>query len=139
MNYLNIRLSNGSTSNVKEMFYNENHVALELPRVVFVDFGVQYTGESFFPNNPSRRGWFPIYPVENKCYTSDKKSNNGLIPSKIVANLTNKEAEHRLTYIMFSRVCKFLDIGLKGSIALYRLCHVIRKQSKMNKCIEEEK
>ena len=70
--YLNIGLSNSSTGNIKEIFYDENHMVLELPRVVFVDFGAQYTGESFFPNDPSRSGWFPIYPVENKCYTPDK-------------------------------------------------------------------
>ena len=61
------------------------------------------------------------------------------IPGKMVANLTNKEAEHGLTHAMFSRVRKFSDIGLKDGIALHRLCHVIRKQSKMKKRIEEEK
>jgi len=76
VNYLNVRLSNSSTSNVKEMFYDKNYVAPELPRVVFADFGVQHAGESFFPNKPLRRGWFPIYLVENKCYTPDKKSND---------------------------------------------------------------
>ena len=77
LNYLNVGLSNSSTGNIKEIFYDKNYMVLELPRVVFVDFGVQYTGESFFPNDPSRRGWFLIYPVKNKCYISDKKSNDG--------------------------------------------------------------
>ena len=61
------------------------------------------------------------------------------IPSKMVTNLTNKEAKHGLIYIMFSRVCKFSDIGLKDGIALHHLYHIIRKQSKMKKQIEEEK
>ena len=39
LNYLNVGLSNGSTGIFKEMFYNENHVVPELPRIVFVDFG----------------------------------------------------------------------------------------------------
>ena len=49
LNYLNVGLSNGSTGIVKEMFYDENHVAPDFPRVLFAHFGAQYTGESFFP------------------------------------------------------------------------------------------
>ena len=67
------------------------------------------------------------------------KAQGMTIPGKMVANLTNKEAEHGLTYTMFSRVCKFSDISLKDSIALHYLCHIIRKQLKMKKHIEEEK
>ena len=77
LNYLNVGLSNGSTGVIKEIFYDENHVALELPRVVFADFGVQYAEELFFSNDLSRSRWFLICPVENKCYSSDKKSNDG--------------------------------------------------------------
>ena len=49
------------------------------------------------------------------------------IPGKMVANLTNKEAKHRLIYTIFSKIHKFSDIGLKDGIALHHLCHVIRK------------
>ena len=62
-----------------------------------------------------------------------------MIPGKIVANLTNKEAEHGLMHAMFSRACKFSDAGLKDGIALHRSYYVIRKQSKIKKHVEEEK
>ena len=74
-NFLNLGLSNGSTGIVKEIFYDTNRPAPQLPKFVFVDFGVQYTGRSFFPSNDTRKGWFPIYPVENKCYSPNTKLN----------------------------------------------------------------
>ena len=74
-NFLNVGLSNGSTGIVKEIFYDSNRPAPQLPKFVFVDFGVQYTGRSFFPSNNTRKGWFPIYPVENKCYSPNTKLN----------------------------------------------------------------
>ena len=47
------------------------------------------------------------------------------IHEKIVTSLTKQEVEYSLTYVMFSRVHKFLDIGLKDSITLNRLCTAI--------------
>ena len=46
--------------------------------------------------------------------------------------------EHGITYVMFSRVRKFSDIGLKDRIQRSRLCEAIRKQPKMARQIREE-
>ena len=42
-----------------------------------MDFGDSYTGESFFPNDPSKKGWFPVYPFKNSAYTADRTSSDG--------------------------------------------------------------
>jgi hypothetical protein len=34
-----------------------------MPSHVWVDFGLSYTGPTFFPLDPSRCGWIPIQPV----------------------------------------------------------------------------
>ena len=55
-NILNVGLSNGSTGIVKDIFYNVDKPAPGLPKLVFVDFDVEYTGDTFFPNDESRKG-----------------------------------------------------------------------------------
>ena len=148
---------------VKDIFYDVSTPPPGLPKFVFVDFNDQYTGPSFFPNDPTRRGWFPIYPIKCK-YHSRRRSENepyeehtrtmlplklcwawtawktqGMtIKGKIVAYLSTHEAEHGVTHVMFSRVCKLSDIGLKDGIQRSRLCEAIRKQSKMNRRVREE-
>ena len=72
-NMLTVGLSNGSTGEVMEIFYHSNKPPPALPKFVFVDFKTQYTGPSFFPNDPSRRGWFPVHPVECKCFTPNQR------------------------------------------------------------------
>ena len=163
-NYLQIGLSNGSTGIVREIIYDVDKPAPGLCKFVFIDFGTEYTGTSFFPNNEIRRGWFPIYPVTNKCYTPNRRGNDGYtensytmlplklcwawigwkvqgmtIRDKIVAYLGKKEAEHGITYVMLSRVRKFLDIGIKDGIGKSRLCEAIRKQGKIKRQLNEEK
>ena len=54
-NYLQVGLSNGSTGIVRELFYDETKPAPGLPKLIFVDFGVEYTGDTFFTNNDSRK------------------------------------------------------------------------------------
>ena len=78
-NILNVGLSNSAIGIVKELFYNANKPAPALSKLVFVDFNVEYTGEMFFPNNKSRKGYFPIYPLQNKCFTLSRRSNEGYI------------------------------------------------------------
>ena len=55
-NILNVGLSNGSTGIMKEIFYNVDKPAPGLPKLVFMDFDVEYTRDIFFPNNESRKG-----------------------------------------------------------------------------------
>ena len=57
----------------------------------------------------------------------------------IVVYLGTKEADYRITYVIFSRVRKFSDIGTKDGIDKYRLYNAICKQGKMKRCINEEK
>ena len=51
---------------VKDIVYDHDIPAPKLPKFVWVDFGEDYTGPSFFPNSPNRKGWFPIHLVTNK-------------------------------------------------------------------------
>ena len=62
------------------------------------------------------------------------------IPTKVVVSLTSREKEHGLTYVTFSRVTKFSNLGIKDSerISKNRLCIKIRNHLKMNKRILEE-
>ena len=62
-----------------------------------------------------------------------------IIPRSIVVHLGTKEADHRITYVIFSRVCKSSDIGTKDRIDKCRLCEAIWKQGKMRRRINEEK
>ena len=50
-----VGICNGSTGIVKDIVYEEGVPPPGLPRFVIVDFGDQYMGESFFPDNPDRR------------------------------------------------------------------------------------
>ena len=45
-NYLNVGLSNGSMGIKKELFYNANKPAPALPKFIFIDFDIEYTGDT---------------------------------------------------------------------------------------------
>ena len=119
----------------------------------------------FLPNDISRKGWVPVYPVTNKTWTPSVRGQNGYvehtrkmlplklcwawtiwkaqgmtIPTKVVVSLTDKEREHGLTYVALSRVTKFSNLGIKDTEGLskHRLCTKIRKHPKMTKRLEEE-
>ena len=62
---------------VRELIYNTDKPASGLSKLVFVDFGTEYTCNSFFPNNKTRKGWFSIYSVPNKCYTANRRDSDG--------------------------------------------------------------
>ena len=57
------------------------------------------------------------------------------IHTKVVVCLTDKECEHRQTYIALSRVIKFSNLGIKDTEGLSknRLCKKIRNHPKMKK------
>jgi len=75
-NYLQVSLYNSLIGIIREL-YNTDKPTPSLPKLVFIDFGTKYTGTSFFPNDKTRRGWFPIYPVMNKYYTTNRRGGNG--------------------------------------------------------------
>ena len=168
-NYLSAGLSNGSVGLAKEFIYDSDKSPPHLPHFIFVDFGAEYKGKSFFPNDISRKGWFPIFPVTNKAYSTTKRGEKGFgdkgftehsrtmlpiklcwawtvwkvqgmtIPDKAVVRLTDYEPEHGYSYVAFSRLTRLTDIGLEDGITKNRLCSSIRKHSKMKRRIEEEK
>ena len=77
INLLNLGLANGSTGVVKDIVYDSQTSAPGLPKYIWVDFREQCTGETFFPENDERRGWFPVHPVSQKNWTADKRKENG--------------------------------------------------------------
>lgn len=124
INLLNIGLSNGSTGIVKDIVHEDGTTAPNLPKHAWVDFGEQCTGETFFPDNDERRGWFPVCPVETKYWTKNIRRDGGCeehvrtilpiklcwawtiwkaqgmaIKGKIVVTLTKSEKEHGLTHV----------------------------------------
>ena len=36
-------------------------------------------GPTFFPNDPNRRGWFPIHPVTNRSWTPSARGQNSYV------------------------------------------------------------
>lgn len=57
-NFLNLGLCNGSQGIVREIAYEDGETAPSVPKFALVDFGDSHTGESFFPNDPSKKGGF---------------------------------------------------------------------------------
>ena len=55
-NYLNSGLSNVTAGIVKEIAYEPRKSAPALPKFVFVDFGTFHIGDSFLPDDKSKRG-----------------------------------------------------------------------------------
>ena len=130
---------------------------------MFVDFGESYAGRNFFPNDASRKGWFPVHPIGNTSWTVNRKSSSKVdentrkmiplklcwawtvhktqgmtIKGKITTELTNKEQEHGSSCATFSRGTRFMDIGVKDGIDKNRLCVKIKKHKRMEKRIKEE-
>ena len=56
-----------------------------------------------------------------------------IILCSIVVYLNKSKPNYIITCIIFSRVCKFLDIGIKDRIDKYRLHKAIYKQGKMKR------
>jgi len=57
----------------------------------------------------------------------------------VVLDLGRKEAEHGLSYVAFSRVRRFQDIGIKGGISKVRLTTLISQQQKLINRKREDK
>jgi hypothetical protein len=158
-----VGICNGSTGIVKDIVYEEGVPPPGLPRFVIVDFGDQYMGESFFPDNPDRRGWVPIKPVTSIWTSPNSKNGEGFQESSrtmlpmvtawaftiwksqgqtffgnVVLHLSEREKEHGLTYVAFSRATRFSNIGLFDGITETRIIDKIRDHSKMRERIQHE-
>ena len=48
-----------------------------LSKLIFTNFDVEYVGDKIFSNNESRKGWFLINPILNKCYTANRRGTGG--------------------------------------------------------------
>ena len=155
-------LCNGATGVVVDIVYEVGATAPGLPRFVLVDFGENYRGPSFFPNDPARKGWVPVHPITATWWTHSNSANGyeehtrtqlplkpcwawtiwkaqgQTIRGKVVVNLGSSEKEHGLTYTTFSRVTHFSDIGLRHGICKDRLCVKIRQHKKVAPRLREE-
>lgn len=150
-------LCNGATGTVMDIVYDDGVKPPSLPRMIWVDFGEQYTGPTFFENDPDRRGWVPIHPTEASWKQGDEDFSRKMFPLRlswawtiwkaqgqtlrgnIAMKLSNREREHGLTYTAFSRATVFSNIGLIDGITRQRLCDKIRDHRKMRPRIEEER
>ena len=74
-------LANGSVGIVKDIVYEEGTSAPNLPKYVWVDFGTNYKGPTFFPHHEDpnfplecneRAGWVPIAPLQASSYSFNK-------------------------------------------------------------------
>lgn len=137
-----------------------------LPHCIWVDFGDHYHGPPFFPNEldgrQERRGWVPIGPQSLSEYVRKANSmeENTLtrtmlplrlawawtiwkvqgqtVDGNVVVNLGPKEAEHGLSYVAFSRVRRFCDIGIIGGVSGDRLTTKISNQEKLKQRLSED-
>ena len=60
------------------------------------------------------------------------------VDGKVVVNLGRKEAEHGVSYVAFSRVRRFQDIGIIGGVSGDRLTTQISKQEKLKHRLAED-
>ena len=144
-----VGLCNGATGFVKGIVYEKDAAPPSLPLYTWVDFDNQYTGPSFFNRQdyPERKGWFPIFPRKTNWWSPKKRKNKTgednhsrtmlplrlswawtiwkaqgqTIKSKVVIDLGAKEVAAGLTYVAFSRVTRFSDIGLPNGISWQRI------------------
>ena len=156
-------LCNGATGVVKDIIYDEGKTAPALPRLVWVDFGANYKGDSFFPDDESRRGWVPIHPMTAKEHTNSTTAPEGyeehtrtMLPLRlawawtiwkaqgqtilgnVICFLGPTEKEHGLTYTAFSRVKALCNFGIIGGLTFERFTKKIRQNAKVVGRIAEE-
>ena len=155
-------LTKGTTGECKDIIYTDGVSPPALPEMVWVDFGDAYTGPKFFPNRTNRDGWVPVRPftaieiVRDSRTSRFKELSRTMIPlrlayawtkwksqgqsmtGKVVVVLGNKEREHGLTYVAFSRVTNFKNLGIEGGMTLERFTKKIKDHGKMAPRIAEE-
>ena len=163
-------LANGTTGFTMDTIWEESvtdeNISDATKSFHWIDFGSDYKGESFFPNIPERRGWFPIFSV--LCSNHEAAAGGGgskgyrtlsraMIPlklawawtihkaqgqtirGKIVLELGDHERTIGLSYVAFSRATKLSNIGIDGGLSRPRLMYVISKKISLQCRIEANK
>jgi ATP-dependent DNA helicase PIF1 len=156
-----VGLANGSTGTIKDIVYDDDKLAPNLPAYCWVEMD-DYSGPTFFQNSPERRKWVPIAPIS--VTDSSKKDGNTrvqltrtMLPlrcawawtiwkaqgqtilGKVILVLGSKEKEHGLTYVGFSRTRRLEDVGLDGGISLDRITTKIKDQKKLKVRLREDR
>ena len=156
-------LANGSTGTVKDFVWEGDDRPEETPPTfVWVDFGDEYDGPSFFPRNPTRKGWVPVIRLTKDHFTTSRSGSTydthtrSMIPLRLawawtiwkaqgqtikgilVIDLGGKEQEHGLSYVAFLRSTIFQNVGVQGGLSGKRLTECISKQKKLKKRLEED-
>ena len=147
-------LANGSTGEVKGFVWDtsvtDETISDATSVLVWTDFKGQYKGQSFFPQDQSRRGWVPIFASQVDIYEATGSGEKGyevlsraMLPiklawawtihkaqgqtmkGKIVLDLGEKEIIAGLSYVAFSRATKLSNIGINGGCSRNRLMEEI--------------
>ena len=128
---------------------------------MWVDFDEAYKGDTFFPADPTRRGWVPVHPLTVSETLSGRhgekmqvsrtqlplqlawcwtiwKSQGQTYRDKVVIDLSNKEPDHGVTYVALSRATKFENIGIIGGLSKQRFINSVRDHKKMQPRLKEE-
>jgi ATP-dependent exoDNAse (exonuclease V) alpha subunit len=160
-----LNISNGSTGCVKYIKFNNSDLKEDgslkgpcLPEYVWVDFGEEYKGVTFFPNDPSRQGWVPVYPQTARHWSSSTaettrtmvplklawgwtihKSQGQTFIGKFVINLGNKEIAAGLSYVAISRAKSLANIGFAGGLPFNRLTSKLQSPQMERRKIEEQR
>ena len=66
------------------------------------------------------------------------KSQGQSMPGKVVVVLSDTGKDHGLTYVAFSRVTDFNNLGIEGGITLERFTKKIKEHKKMKVRLAEE-
>ncbi len=151
-----VGLCNGALGKVIDfIFHSTSAPPPSLPNFIWVDFCKGYTGPSYFPNHPARKGWVPLHSMRVEAYTLDAergdwitrsrtmfplrlsyattiwKAQGQTIRGKFVVDLSAYEKDHGLTYTAFSRATSLTNIGIIGGLPCDRLCTKVLQHKKM--------
>jgi hypothetical protein len=152
---------NGMVGTVVAIIYADGTSPPALPEVVWIE-AKEYTGPSLFPNDPTRRHWIPIFPVDANDFAHKDgeilTNTRSMIPLRlswawtiwksqgqtyktkpVVLHLGDKEPEHGITYTAFSRVEKMEMLGIEGGLTRKRFIDSVKNHQKMGPRIAAEK
>lgn len=76
-------LCNGVTGTIMDIVYDEGAKIPNLPSMIWVDFGDQYTGPSFFEGDDDRQGWVPIHPIEASWSIGEDDHSRKMFPLRL--------------------------------------------------------
>ena len=163
-----IGLANGSTGIIKQIVWNSTAIDETISDAdnmfVWVDFGHDYKGESFFPGDEGKKGWFPIFSKvvqnternnsNNKGYLVHErsmlplklswawtihKSQGQTMKNKVIIDLGKDETTLGLAYVAFLRATKLSNIGIVGGVTKERLTTVIQNKKSLERRIKADK